>query len=407
MTIIPKQSPFEDMEGYPQVQNLGNNLSTATPSALQQKNWSKSLLLKGISPQELDWLESFLHTEHFSAGATIISEGAVGETLFFIDKGVVQIEKGGIKLAQKKAGTHFGAMALMDDAPRSADVIALSDTVLRTLSISDLKSIEKADIYQQVLTNHIKEQQSLLRNMNNVAIKEVKAKLASAQKRVRAAHFFTTIIFGLVLYQYFLGIFISFSDLLNNVVAIHRISLVMVLLMGLFAVVTIRRIGLPLTHYGWNLHNWKKNLIDSLLWTTVFLTFLTLAKWFATLYVPAFQGQPVFVTNHFGTLDTNRLILSILSYLISAPLQEFIARGVLQTTLKDIAVGKWRVLKVIVFSNLIFGALHVHFDIKFALMTIIPGLFWGFLFEQQKSLFGVSVSHFIIGMYVFGWMGLL
>ena len=40
---------------------------------------------------------------------------------------------------------------------------------------------------------------------------------------------------------------------------------------------------------------------------------------------------------------------------------------------------------------------HAHIGLAFALVTFIPGLFWGGIFARTYSLLAVSVSHFMIG----------
>ena len=63
----------------------------------------------------------------FRAGETIFSEGERGDTMFAVLDGEVEIRKHGHVLETVAHGGVFGEMALIDDAPRSADAIAKTD----------------------------------------------------------------------------------------------------------------------------------------------------------------------------------------------------------------------------------------------------------------------------------------
>jgi PPM family protein phosphatase len=73
------------------------------------------------------------HTEirSFEIGSSIVIEGEQGEELYIILEGECLVTKGGADMAHLGPGAHFGEMALVDSAPRSATVSAL--TVCRTI----------------------------------------------------------------------------------------------------------------------------------------------------------------------------------------------------------------------------------------------------------------------------------
>lgn len=71
-------------------------------------------------------------------GEPIVREGESSSELYVVVRGKVQVEAKGSKLAELGAGAHFGEMGLVDDAPRSATVVALEPSVLLRLTRDDL-----------------------------------------------------------------------------------------------------------------------------------------------------------------------------------------------------------------------------------------------------------------------------
>jgi CRP-like cAMP-binding protein len=69
-------------------------------------------------------------TRNFSKGKTIFKEGDQGDEFFIIVSGRVEIRSGDRLLETLEADGIFGEMALIDDSPRSASAVALSDVTL-------------------------------------------------------------------------------------------------------------------------------------------------------------------------------------------------------------------------------------------------------------------------------------
>jgi CRP/FNR family cyclic AMP-dependent transcriptional regulator len=69
-------------------------------------------------------------TRSARAGEIIFKEGDEAEQLFVIRSGKIRIQLGNRTLAELSANSIFGEMALIDDAPRSATAIAVTDVEL-------------------------------------------------------------------------------------------------------------------------------------------------------------------------------------------------------------------------------------------------------------------------------------
>jgi CRP/FNR family cyclic AMP-dependent transcriptional regulator len=77
-----------------------------------------------------DYFNKFSEAEAFEAGEIIIEEGRSDNTIYVIRSGEAQVVHGGEVLATLGEGELFGEMALIDNMPRSATVLALTDVVV-------------------------------------------------------------------------------------------------------------------------------------------------------------------------------------------------------------------------------------------------------------------------------------
>jgi CRP/FNR family cyclic AMP-dependent transcriptional regulator len=66
----------------------------------------------------------------YPAGGTIFKEGDKGDRMYFVQSGSVELRVGGKPVMTAEAGTFFGEMALIEDAPRSASAHAATDCAL-------------------------------------------------------------------------------------------------------------------------------------------------------------------------------------------------------------------------------------------------------------------------------------
>ena len=102
-------------------------------------------LFSRVSSEGLQALAQVAEEKRFAARTKIVSEGKTGAGFYLIVEGSAEVRHGDEKLAMLKAGDFFGEMALLDDAPRSADVVAAEDTTCIALRKWDLKGIISRD----------------------------------------------------------------------------------------------------------------------------------------------------------------------------------------------------------------------------------------------------------------------
>ena len=75
-----------------------------------------------------------IETRLFKAGTTIFREGEQAHELFVIKSGDVRIQIGNRTVSELSADHIFGEMALIDNGPRSASAIAVTDVELVPVS---------------------------------------------------------------------------------------------------------------------------------------------------------------------------------------------------------------------------------------------------------------------------------
>jgi len=108
-------------------------LSKASEERLA-KMIGKASLFSGLSQKQLSKISKSGMERKFEAGTTIIKEGETGVGFYLIIDGKAEVRKKKKVLSTLSSGDVFGEMSLIDNQPRSADVVALTPTTTFTLS---------------------------------------------------------------------------------------------------------------------------------------------------------------------------------------------------------------------------------------------------------------------------------
>lgn len=206
--------------------------------------------------------------------------------------------------------------------------------------------------------------------------------------RTESSFAFVSIVLTLCVYTFFLAVI----DLARYENAYTLTTLLICFYFIGLSVLLIRRSGLPIREFGLSFKNFKRSLLESVVITAGIMLLITLLKVWAIERWADFQGYPV--------IDWRTVDWSFYAYLIIAPFQEFIARGVIQKTVERIMPGKYNWIWAIVVASMLFSVSHIFYSVELALLTMCSGFLWGYLYVRHKNIIGISISHFLIGNYL-------
>ncbi len=110
-------------------------------------------LFAGLSDAALDSIARQLSERSYETGAVIVKQGESGVGFYLIADGKVEVQQDSRVLRTMGPGEFFGELALMEDMPRTASVIARAQTRCLQLVRWNFRAIlkENPDIAIRVL----------------------------------------------------------------------------------------------------------------------------------------------------------------------------------------------------------------------------------------------------------------
>ena len=107
-------------------------------------------LCKNISPNIVEIIQKLSREIKLNKGETLFEQGDMGDSLFMVLKGEVNIElfygKDDYKLFGKYgAGTYFGEISFLNPGERTASAVCKADTTLLEFKQADLISLESKE----------------------------------------------------------------------------------------------------------------------------------------------------------------------------------------------------------------------------------------------------------------------
>ncbi len=375
--------------------------------------WRQNALFEGLSDALLGRLDPMMKPVSLPAGEVIIREGDTGSEAFVLEQGEVEVyhETDGIRLATLGPGSHFGLMAVIDRAPRSATVRTITPTRLVSFSLDSMEhlpGLDRQSLYTALLANTLREQNANLRRSNERTLDALRRRLAESKARIGMGRFVTWTTLIICLYGFMLR---ATMEMATSTTVRTVIMVGFALLFALVTYVTLKRSGYPLADYGLTFRNFGPAVKEAMLWTAGFLFLATTAKAVMLQISPSLQGEPLFAFPYAkqASLGIGAILLDGVVYSIVAPMQEFVARSGLQGSLQKFLTGRFVNTRAVVVASVLFITTHLHISTSFAVLSLIPSLFWGAMFARKNSLPAVGLSHALVGLwfiYVIGFPGL-
>jgi CRP/FNR family transcriptional regulator, cyclic AMP receptor protein len=110
-------------------------------------------LFSSLDKKALGKVVNSASNKTYESGSTIAREGEKGVSFYLILNGAVEVRRGKKVLAKLGRGQFFGEMALFDNQPRSADVVATEEATCMLLTSGTLVDIINANpmVAQQII----------------------------------------------------------------------------------------------------------------------------------------------------------------------------------------------------------------------------------------------------------------
>ena len=142
-------------------------------------------IFSGLRQDDLELLEHHMVTRSFQKNTIIINEGDEASSFFIIIKGAVKVflsnEEGKeIIINAQGAGDHFGELALLDDAPRSASVITTEKSTIGVIAKEDFHKVlaKNTDLSRNLIRELTRRVRLLSDNVRSLALMDVYGRVA-------------------------------------------------------------------------------------------------------------------------------------------------------------------------------------------------------------------------------------
>ena len=101
-------------------------------------------LFSNCSRKDLQTISKHLETGICAEGSPIVRQGETGNAFYVVLEGRAVVRRNGRKVGELGPGDYFGELALLDPAPRNADVVAVTQVSYARLLVQDFRSLLRA-----------------------------------------------------------------------------------------------------------------------------------------------------------------------------------------------------------------------------------------------------------------------
>jgi len=98
-------------------------------------------LFSRCSRHDLQTVTRHVEVLDLHAGAQVIAQGQAGDAFYVLLGGSAVVRRNGRKVGELGPGDYFGELAVLDPAPRNADVVALTDVRVARLDAASFRAM--------------------------------------------------------------------------------------------------------------------------------------------------------------------------------------------------------------------------------------------------------------------------
>jgi len=218
-------------------------------------------------------------------------------------------------------------------------------------------------------------------------IDDLNSKNADLAESIKNRELFSTIFVGLFLSISFY-IFVLFVAESLNFKSEYFPRFVELLFFATCFVI-VKKSKLPLSFFGFTFHGAMKSIKYMFPSTMAICILLVVAKYACIQNGVKGLDGALFYEHYFNSL--------LLVYVPVVVMQEFLAKGVIQTIIEHVLAGRHAKFWSIVTAAALFGLVHIELSVEIAIASFLFGLYWGVLYVKSRTLVGVSISHLVIG----------
>jgi len=350
-----------------------------------QKFKQNSIFL-GCKEEEIRAVYSLGHESSIHKDDYLIREGEQAKEIYLVLEGQLEITK---RDAQTQLDLHIatlnvndivGELGVLDRGPRSASVRALTEGRLIAIPFDQLQSLaEKNLTFSKIFLHITRKVAERLRSSTETTVSTLKT-------RIILSTFLVEIIAILCIFSFLLA---SVKQLFKSEAYTIYVTLPLTLFVAIVGLIFVRQFQFPLSQVGITTNRWKQAVYEGIIFTVPVLFLILMAKFVCILFLPA---MPLFKINpHFS--------LTVVYVLLVVPLQEVIARGIIQGSLEQFLSVKYQKLTSIVMADLMFSSFHVILSLFFGVIVFLPGLYFGWLYSRTHNLMGVWIAHALVGIW--------
>ncbi len=361
-------------------------------------------LFRGFSDKHFSELADMIsEVREVPAGEVLVKEGDEADDIFILEAGTLEINvldevsQTTHRVATIEPGESVGEVALLDDGPRSATAVALTDAKVAVIPVGRVNNTDLGEVQTDVLMkiNLGKRIASRIRSTNESAVRSLQAQLEESEKRAELGGFMSRVLIGTALYTFALSLTKSFDEYISDT------TFVTVPILVVFATalaLNIKFSSYPREAYGLTLRGWQKGIVDGIVFSIPLIGFQLIVKYILLQTIPSMDGQPMLDFYQSKGVSPTMMVVALIAYALFTPVQEFVVRSGLQSSFQLFLTGKHKKWLSIFLATLLFSSTHLHVSFILAILVFPVGLYWGWLYSRSGSLVAVSVSHILVGV---------